>query len=177
MVSVQIINVFCSLVAGISLFFGSLAKNYISERFALHIAFALLFFIGISKLMDSITKSVIRKHAKLDKSFKFSLFNLKFILSMYADPETADIDTNGILSAKESVALAFTLSLDGMAVDFGASMASINPWAVILASLVINFAALISGRLLGNKMADKLPFEVSWVSGLILIGLAVWKLL
>ena len=98
------------------------------------------------------------------------------MLSIYADPEKADRDQSKTISPAEAASLAIALSLDGLAVGFGAAMGNVNAWAVVLWSLVTNTAAILLGALLGNKIAQKLTFNLSWVSGAILILLAISKL-
>ena len=178
----QIINIICSLILGGSLWAGAAVRPYLPGRLAAVIAFAILFIIGITKLLDSVTKTIIRRHNKrknevLNKKMKFSMFNFKFILNLYADPEEADTDSNKIISPFEAAALAISLSLDGIAVGFGAAIGNVNVSAVFLASFITNTAAVMSGCYLGNKLAGKLPFNISWLSGAIFIALAVSKLL
>ena len=62
------------------------------------------------------------------------------------------------------------------AVGFGAALGSISPWAVVACSLVTNALAVVLGWFFGNKAAQKIPFNLSWVSGAILIMLAISKL-
>jgi len=175
--SVQIINLICCTTIGLAMLLGHWLKPLLPDGFATGIAFTVLFAIGLIKLLDGIVKSIIRKHTKLDKAFKFSVFDIHFILRLYADPEIADADVSAHLSPAEAVALAVSLSLDGMAVGFAAALAGVNPWAVMIWSLVTNFAALVLGRRLGHKLADKLPFNISWAAGIVLICLAFSRLL
>ncbi|MCL2592851.1 MAG: manganese efflux pump, partial [Defluviitaleaceae bacterium] len=78
---------------------------------------------------------------------------------------------------KEAIVLAVSLSLDGFAVGFSAAMLGMNFLAVIIFTLIVDFIALLLGGWLGNKAANKLRFNISWLAGLILIGLAVVQLL
>jgi len=176
MLSVQIINIVCCAIIGLSMFVGHWLRPFLADGLADGIAFAVLFIIGLIKLMDGIVKSVIRKHTSLDKAFRFSVFDIQFILRMYADPEIADSDVSAHLSPGEAAALAVSLSLDGMAVGFAAALAGVNPWALLAWSLVTNFVALVLGRRLGHSLADRLPFNISWVAGVVLIGLAFSRL-
>lgn len=114
--AVQVINIICSLTLGIALVLGDVVKDYISSWVTAILCFSILFLIGLIKLLDSITKSVIRKYNDINKELKFSFFNFKFILKLYADPELADVDCSKTLSTKEAIALATSLSLDGLAV-------------------------------------------------------------
>lgn len=176
MLSVQIINVICSSILGISLLVGTVLKQYIPSWLTLIICFVILFTLGIIKLLDSVTKSIIRKYNHLDKEIKFSMFNFKFILNLYTDPEEADVDASKVISPMEASSLAIALSLDGMAIGFGAALGDINALAVFLCSLVTDAAAVILGCYIGNKIARKLSFNLSWLSGVLLIILAFLKL-
>jgi len=176
LLSNQIINLVCSSFLGISLVAGSFIRQYIPGRSAMGLSFMILFVLGIIKLLDSVTKSIIRKYDRISKEIKFSMFSFKFILRLYADPEAADVDDSKIISPMEAAALAISLSIDGIAIGFGAALGNINILAVFLTSLIINTAAIMSGCYIGNKIARRSSFNLSWLSGLILIVLAVMKL-
>ena len=174
--SVQIINIVCSGVLGISLLIGTIARQYIPEGLTVFISFSVLLVLGLIKLLDGITKSIIRKYSNLNKELNFSLFNFKFILRLYADPEEADVDRSRTISGVEAVSLAIALSLDGLAVGFGAALASVNVIVIILTSLIITPVFILLGCYIGNKIARKVSFNLSWISGVILIVLAVLNL-
>ena len=163
LLSAQIINVICSSVVGVSML-------------ATAICFVLLFILGLVKLLDSLTKSIIRKHNNLEKQIHFSLLNFRFVLSLYADPEKADRDHSKTISPGEAASLAVALSLDGMAVGFGAALGNLNILAVFLCSLITETLAVLLGSKLGNRLAKKLPFNISWLSGALLLGMAFLKL-
>ncbi|MDR0272017.1 MAG: manganese efflux pump [Clostridiales bacterium] len=174
MSSLHIINIVCCAIIGIAMFFGHLAKPFLSDGFAAAVGFTILFLMGIAKLLDGIIKACIRKHT--EKEVKFSMFDIQFILHVYANPEAADADVSKHISAGEAVALSLSLSLDGMAVGFAAVLAGINPWALLGASLFTNIAAIVLGRKIGHSLAEKLPFNISWVGGIVLIALAFSRL-
>lgn len=176
MLSVQIINLVCSSILGVSLLAGNLIRQILPEWITPFICFGILFILGITKLMDSITKSLIRKYTNISSEIKFSMFNFKFILQLYADPEKADIDNSKIISPGEAASLALALSLDGIAVGFGAAVGNINILAVFLCSLITDALAVILGSNLGNRIAKKTAFNISWLSGIILIFMAFTKL-
>ncbi|MCL2054704.1 MAG: manganese efflux pump [Oscillospiraceae bacterium] len=174
--SVLIIDIVCSLALAVSLLSGNLLRERIPSSAANIISFGILFFLGFIKLFDGIMKSVIRKHSRFKRKIKFSMFSLKFILAVYADPVGADIDESRSISPQEAFSVAFALSLDGLAVGFGAAMGSINAAAAIACSLLVGAVAIISGGLLGNKLSGKLPFNSDWLSGATLMVLACLKL-
>jgi len=174
--SVQIINIVCCLVLGISLYIGTIIRQFLPGWLTIGICFVLLFFLGIIKLLDGVTKSIIRKYSNFNKELQFSMFNIKFILSLYADPEYADIDESRSISSAEAFTLALALSLDGLAVGFGAALGNVNAPAVFFSSFFTNTAAIVLGCYVGNKLSRKMNFNFSWVGGIILLVLAFLKL-
>lgn len=174
--SVQTINLICAAITGLSLFVGSIVKQYIPEWLTVTISFTILFILGLVKLFDSVTKSLIRKNRYINREIKFSMFNFIFILRLYADPESADVDSSKVLSPGEAASLAVALSLDGIAVGFGAALSGISPWAIFISSLVTGMAAIYLGVFLGNKIASKVQMNLSWLGGVILIVMAILKL-
>ena len=175
--SAIIITFICTATVGLSFLAGSGLAQFIPAWVAVGLSFTILLIIGIARLLDSITKTIIRKHAGINKEIKLSLFNFKFILRLYADPETADVDESKSISSKEAAVLAISLSLDGFAVGFGAAMLDFNAWAVIAFSLLANGLALWLGGMFGNKAAKSLRFNISWLAGVILICLAFIQLI
>ena len=174
--SAWVINLVCAGITGLSLFAGSMLRQYIPPGFAVAVSFTLLLILGVAKLLDNITKAIIRRSRTIQKKIQFSLLNFQFILMLYANPEQADIDGSKILSPAEALSLALALSLDGIAVGLGAAIGHVNGPAVFASSLVIGMSALLLGGFAGNKAAQKAPFDLSWLSGILLIGLAVAKL-
>lgn len=174
-ISVAVISTICSTILAISLFLGSILKPIIPIHLISGICFSILFVLGIVKLFDSSIKTLIRKHNNLKKELKFSLFNLSFILNVYADPQKADTDLSRELSPFEASSLAVALSLDGLAVGIGAGLASVNFVEIILVSLVFGMIAVLSGCYIGYKIAERTSLNLSWLSGVLLIILAIIK--
>ena len=172
--SACVVTVICSAVLGLSLLAGAAARPHLPQWLTVAVCFGILFILGVVKLLDGVTKSIIAKYNKLDKKINFSFFNFKFILHLYAHPEDADLDASERISPGEAAALAVSLSLDGLAVGFGAAMGQINGWAAVGFSLVLNAAAILLGAALGRRLAHKR--DVSWLGGAVLIVLAATKL-
>jgi len=174
--SMQVISLICTGILGISLLLGTFLKPYLPGDLLKIGAFLILFILGIIKLMDNIIKSIIHKHAIIDKQIKFSFLNINFILNIYADPKEADLDESKTLSPKEALSLAVALSLDSLAAGFGVALGNINIFAIILCSLIFSMLSIKSGAFIGNKISDKVPFQLSWLSGILLIFLAFLRL-
>ncbi len=174
--SVQIINIICSSILGLSLLIGTIVKDFLPHQLTTAICFSILFIIGMIKLLDSFTKSLIRKHNNLKKEIKFSMFNFKFILNLYANPEEADVDCSKTISCTEAASLAIALSLDGVAVGFGAALGNANALVIFLVSLFTDTALVVLGSYIGNKIANKFTINITWLSGFVLIVMALLKL-
>lgn len=175
-ISAQILTIICSFVLGISLFIGEFVRLYIPDWLTILLCFSILFILGIVKLLDSITKSLIKKYNIVNKKIKFHFLNFKFILNLYANPLDADIDSSRTISPKEAFILAMALSLDGLAIGFGAALGNANVLITIIASYIIGIIAVIIGCVLGNKITNRYSYNLSWLSGIILIILAISKL-
>ena len=175
--SALIITLISSGVTGLSLLVGSVLQHHIAPGLTTAISVTILLALGILKLLDSITKSIIRTHTRLNRELQFSLLNFRFIIHLYADPEGADVNRSQTLDPAEAVSLALALSLDGVAVGLGAALAGISVWAIFLSSLGLNMLCLLFGDLAGGRLARKSPCNLSCLGGAILIALAIWKLL
>ena len=166
-----------SSTLALALLAGAAVSQHIPDALTVALSFTILFLIGLIKLMDSVTKSIIKKHNKacsdnISKKVEFSMFNFKFILNLYANPIDADIDGSKKITPAEAVLLATALSLDSLAVGFGAALSDINVIVIFLTSLVAGVIAVLTGCTLGNKLAKKTSLNVSWIGGVILIALA-----
>lgn len=175
--TVLIISLVSSGILGIFLFLGGLVRPYLPSELCSILCFAVLFLIGMTKILDNLMKSIIRKRGELSKHIHFSLFHLRFILNVYADPEIVDVDSSKTISPMEACSLAVALSLDGMAAGFGAALGDVNGWFVFLASFATNAVAVMLGEALGQRTSDRMGGQLSWLSGAVLIVLAVGKLL
>lgn len=175
--SALVIDFTCGGILGLSLLLGTWLRPWLSPKVSSALCFSLLFFIGLAKLLDNITKSILRKQGGLSKNIRFSLSSFQFVLSVYADPEQADVDSSKSISLSEAFSLAAALSLDGLAVGFGAALGQVSGWAVFFCALITDAIAVRLGVRLGHKLACALRFNLSWLSGAVLILLAFLKLL
>ncbi len=105
------------------------------------------------------------------------MYNVKFILQVIKDNTLADADKSKVLSIKESISLGMALSLDGIcaAVSFGLSFN--NYIIVFIFSFSITFIMFILGNVIGKKINNGKELNLSWLSGVILLILAITKLI
>lgn len=158
------------------LFFGSLFQSLLSEQNASLLCFLLLFLLGLAKLFDGSLKSICRHLAGKEKKLFFKLPHLTLLLSIYADPEAANGPDYSILSPKEACSLGMVLALDSAAAGFGAGLTTLSLFAAFGLSFLFTAAALLCGSFLGKKLLHRTSFDFSWLSGLLLIGLALAKI-
>lgn len=174
--SVIIINLVCSGFLAAAVFAGKALSGVLSPKVSTAVCFTILLVIGLIKLSDSAVKGYIRKHKAIDKSFKFKFLSLKFILKVYADPETADADESKTLSMGEALSLAVALSLDSVTAGLGVGLTDNDYLMTIGLSFLMGAAAVVIGCFIGKKVAQKTSLNISWLSGVVFIGLAVSKL-
>ncbi|MCL2521417.1 MAG: manganese efflux pump [Erysipelotrichales bacterium] len=172
--SVMIINLVCTALLSVGLFFGALLGNFLTDSIAGWISFAILFSLGVFKIFDSTIKKIIRKRNGVNKEVKFTFFNLQFLLKVYADPVEADSDDSKELAPKEAAPLAIALGLDGLSVGFGIGIGITiaNAFLIVGLSLFTDIILVIFGCFLGNRLAKKISLDLSWLSGVILIIIA-----
>ena len=174
--SVLVISLICSAVLGVTLFLGALAGGLIDDSLATVLSFTILFGLGLLRIFDSGLKNWIRRRGDLGGQIQFSLFSLRFILQVYLDPKAADIDASRRLSPAEATALALALSLDGIAAGLGAGLFGAGAFLTTGMTFGLTTAAVTAGCRLGGRFAARLTADVSWVSGVLLILLAVLQL-
>jgi len=145
LLSVLVISFVCAASLGVSLLAGEILGVFLPKQLTVLISFGILFSLGIWKLLDD------------------------------SELKNFDTDDSKIISVGEAAALAVALSLDGLAVGFGAALGNANSVAVILCAFAIGAAAVWLGGFLGLKIARKT--KVSWISGVLLILLAFAQLI
>ena len=174
--SVVVLNLICSGTLAVSLLLGDVIQNWLPPSFTISLCFLLLLGLGLIKIFDSTIKTLIQKHQSFQRNIHFQLGSLGFILNVYANPEEADRDHSRILSPTEAAFLAIALSFDSLAVGLGAGMTQPPPLLVILLSLVAGTIAIVLGCYLGQRIVKNGDLELGWISGTLLIILAILKL-
>jgi putative sporulation protein YtaF len=174
--SILLINLICSAIVGLSLGLGSLVAGFLPEGLQRGLCFGLLFILGLVKLLDGIVRAAIRRYGSLDGKLDFSLFSLRFVLHVYADPAAVDLDHSKSISLTEAASLALALSLDGAAAGFGAALGQASIPGVVAASLAANQLTLLLGSWLGERLSRRLSMSLGWLGGVILLLLAFSKL-
>jgi len=170
-----IIGLISGGLLGITLFLGERMGGLMPDWLAGLISFSILFGLGTLRIFDSWLKNYIRRRGS-GGEIKFSAFRLTFILQIYADPETADTDGSRTLSPGEALSLGIALSLDGIAAGLGAGLLGAPPLLSAGFAALLTILAIVCGGKLGGKLARVLTRDISWISGGLLILLAVLQI-
>lgn len=174
--SALVISLVCTAILAASAGLGAAAQNIIPAGVSGVVSFVLLLIIGLVKSLEYFLKRMISRRGNNEKRIKMKLFDLNFVLTVYADTDRADLDQSKTLSVREALYLALALSIDGFAAGFGWGLTRINYIELILLSLASNLMAVALGYLLGKLLTKITKHDFSWIGGLILIVLAFTKL-
>lgn len=174
--SLLLIAFLCTLVLGLSLSVGELLSAHLNPSITQFFSFAILFSLGLLRIFDGFVKHLIKGLPSSGREIQFSLLRLKFILQVYADPESADVDASRTLSLGEASFLAIALSLDGIAAGLGAGLMGLPIFLTISLTFLFTLGAIATGFVLGKRLSSKVPIDLSWLSGGLLILLAILQL-
>lgn len=150
--SIAVINLVCTVFLAGSMLLGGLLTPYLPSWLTTGICFTILFSIGLTKLLQKPSQAA--QHV----------------------PNSRYIQIDNYLSPFEAALLSIALSLDGLSVGFGIGLTAFHIYQVILYSLITNTAAILCGCWLGHKMADRLKMNLTALSGILLMLLALMKL-
>lgn len=156
-----------------SIFLGSLLGGIISQSTANIISFSLLLTVGLIKFLSELIKILLDKKAKKGE-IKFKIFGFRLILSVITDSRHADINKDKNLSPIEAITLALILSIDSIGVGLSVGVVPVNLTYFIIFSFLLSLFFIPVGAWIGKKLSSKI--NLSWLSGLILIALAIFKL-
>ncbi|MBO8462546.1 MAG: manganese efflux pump [Firmicutes bacterium] len=173
--SICTISGICSGILCVSLLAGGSIFQQIPPSASETISFILLFLIGLIKFFDSQIRRFINYGKFNNRELHFHFLSLSFILTIYGNPEKANIDHGQDLSPKEAISLALALSLDSAAVGLSAMSISAYPLPVFFFSFLFGIGAILGGSLLGNTLIRKTQMDFTWFGGLLLICLAIFE--
>lgn len=174
MVPALLISGIGSCLLGISMFFAGFISNFIPPYAGKITSALLLFIIGTVSVFSELIKRILRKN-KGKKQLNFNCSGIDFVISLYLDETTADIDGSKSLSVKEAFFLAIALSADNLVTGFSAGLASDNKVLTIAFAFILGLAAICLGSLSGRLFCNGKKCDMSYISGIVLILLAVLR--
>ena len=151
----------------VGLFCGHYLSLLINDSIIKYISFSLLLMVGLFKLASDLLKLWLSKHKGI---------NNKTFLKICIDPINADINKDKILSFKESLFIGIALSIDSLGVGLGLGVNKTNQYLIFIFSFIIGLVFSFIGYLIGKKVSSKTTLNLSWLSGVLLILLAILKI-
>lgn len=174
---IVLINGICSLCLCAALAFGGILDTLIPRHLTKGICVVSLMILGIVKLLDYSMKQYINRHCGIQRDIRFSFSRLCFIIRIYGNPVCADRDHSKKLSVKEAVFFALAMSIDSLIAGTLAALMQIGIWKTAAAAFGVGVLAIYAGQLLGRKIASWSEKDLSWMSGLLFLILAVTKIM
>ena len=110
------------------------------------------------------------------KTIRCNISGLNFVLNICIDETKADEDCSKRLSVREAFLLASALSVDSLLSGFSIQGNTADLIGLGIYSLAMGLLAIYSGMFLGKRMS-LCGFNLSWLSGIILIFIAFLKIL
>lgn len=151
----------------LSMLIGKIIVKIISAYIANSLGSIILICIGIWFIIDFYIKENNKPSYESSKSGYQKLLD---------NPEIADADKSGYIDVKESIALAFALTINNLGVGIGASIAGLNIFATVFFTFIFSILFLSSGFFIGNSYLSKFFGKFApLVSGAIVILLGVYE--
>lgn len=175
-ISIIIIDIVCTSFLILSITLGAVIGKLLPQSMTTLISFIILMSLGIYYLFESIVMTYLEKKSLSRGKIKFKLVNILLIINIYVDETKADLDNSKTLSSKEALYLAVALSLDSLALGFGSGLTNINYFNILFLSLLFNLFTIYSGLFLGKSLVKKTKVNLSWLTGIIIIFLAILRL-
>lgn len=140
------------------------------------ISFLLLFLLGISKIIESLIRRLAAKHPSLTRNWGCKIKQINIIFTIYLSPEYANVKDLQILSAKEALLLSLALSLDSILVGMAFTTDAVSWVFLFLLAVLFNLLFFLIGYLAGHVLCHLFHVDLSWLSGLLLLLLALQAL-
>lgn len=147
--SMLIVSAVSAVMLGVSIGAGYLLGGYLPGELPGLAGFGILFLLGAVKLFSRSGKK-----------------------------EAGEANRNGdaLLSAAEAAALGAALSLDSIAAGIGVGVGTVHMFWSVPVALFVNVGMMWAGGKLGKMLSGKITANVDWVSGALLLTLAVIRL-
>lgn len=159
----------------LSLYTASFIQRFLPGSIGSKISFTIFLMIGISALFQGTIKSFLKKCKR--KKVQFSCKGVSFVLDVYVDETKADMDHSKLLSLKEALYLSIALSVDSLVSGFALGISIHKPFPVLIISFGIGLLAVLSGSFIGRKVTSLAKWNLSWISGILFLILAVSRIM
>jgi len=174
--SMIVINLITLALLAFGVMVARILGEFLPPIFIYVLSFLILFILGLTKIFEGTIKRMIKRNEG-SRNFNFSMFNLGFVLQIYAQYELADSDESKDLSILEAIPLGIAVGFDGLSVGLSVGLMQLNISLLLVMSFVVGVACVAIGDYLGRRLSKKTTFDFSIISGLILILIALLNII
>lgn len=141
------------------------------------LSFILLSILGLGKLSESLIRLLARKHPSLTRNWGCRIKQIHIIFTVYLSPEDANGEDLQVLTPREALLLSLALSLDSVLAGMAFTAKAVPAAGLFLLSALFNLLLFAAGYRLGSLLSSVFHIDLSWLSGLFLLILALHALL
>jgi putative sporulation protein YtaF len=162
--SAGVISLVCAAVLGVSLALSDWLSELVPAALCRRLGVAIMTSIGAVIIMKSVIRTLLRRFS--DKgTFSLKIGEFCLAVRLWLDETAADIDHSQTLSPTAAAALALASSLDSAAAGLSSGCSEIRPLSTALFTFIVGYIAIFAG----SRTGSRLPAELSWLSGTLLI--------
>ena len=173
--SALLISAVGSGLLGVSMLLADFIASFIPAFTGKLISASLLFLIGGMSFFSELIKNILRKHKGI-KELKFKYSGIGFVLSLYLEETSADIDNSNSISVREALFLALALSADNLVTGFSAGLFEADILLTVGIAFIMGFCTVFFGSRFGGKCIRTFKSDMSFLSGAVLMLLAVIRI-
>lgn len=182
LISLSIISLISMLAISISMLGGHILLSFISAISARRVGGVLLLIIGLwilyqTRRGESESETNAVKDNCLQKMIKIHIRPLGLVIQILREPAMADLDSSGVISARESLVLGAALAMDSFGAGFSFSLLG---FSTILTAIIVGlgqFLLTYLGIQAGRSITKfRLGRYLTALPGCILITLGLFKI-
>ncbi|MHC5862902.1 sporulation membrane protein YtaF [Nostoc sp.] len=166
-----VIAIFSAFGAYLSMSAGEAFGRFLSADVANFVGFIALLGVGLLGIWDTFRS----KRQETVNRNKSSVNQLDYTIFL-EKPELADLDNSRFIDFRESLALAFALTINNVAGGFGAGLSGLNIPVTTFITFLFSLLAIKFGYFMGKKFTSKISAKWSGIiSASLIICLAVYE--
>ncbi|MGJ7046110.1 sporulation membrane protein YtaF [Thermoanaerobacterium thermosulfurigenes] len=162
-------NILIALVSGIGTFLsmsiGLLINRFLPTNISNIVGSLILIMLGLWFILDYYKKR------------KTYTFNFKNNYEILINSKIADTDNSKYIDMKESIILAFGLTINNLGLGIGASITGLNIYFTTLLTIIFSLLSILLGFMLGNTYLAKIFGNYApLVSGILIVFLGIYEI-
>ncbi len=170
-----LIIAFCGTsLLGVSIALAKSFSSFLSPQFGRWISFLILTGLGLTHLFQAQVKRYVKKQKH--KPLIIKMKGISFVIDIFLDETEADQDHSKELSISEALYLGIALSLDSLASGLAYGIGVVNFGLLLGCSFGFGVVLIVVGSALGKRLMCRFTGDVSWLSGCLLMILALLRL-